>query len=389
MILRIYQRSVQERLRAYPAVVVVGPRQCGKTTLARMLPEVDYFDLENEADRLRLDVTWPQLASGRRCVVLDEVQGMPELFPRLRSAIDSDRKRCGRFLLLGSVAPSLMRQVSESLAGRLAICEMTPFLACELPESEWDDLWRLGGYPDGGILAPRAYPSWQADYLTLLSQRDFPVWGFPAIPPVTARFFRMLAAVNGQPWNASQMGQSMGLSYHTVNSYLDFLEQAFLVRRLQPWFANIGKRLVKSPRVYWRDSGLLHSLLGLAGKAQLLDQPWVGASWEGWVIEQIVAGFGAAHVPVAPFWFRTSDQKEADLMLEFEGRRWVLEIKLTSLPKAEDLGALQNIARLTGAQRAILVSRTSQNVWSEATASVSLGYLLKKIALLGHELRSK
>lgn len=382
MLRRIYTRLVRDQLLAYPAVVVVGPRQCGKTTLARMLPGIAYFDLENEADRLRLDVTWSQLAAGRRCVVLDEVQGMPELFPRLRSAIDADRKRCGRFLLLGSVAPSMMRLVSESLAGRLAICEMTPFLACELPESNWDRLWRVGGYPDGGILAPRAYPSWQADYLTLLAQRDFPVWGFPAIPPVAARFFRMLAAVNGQPWNASQLGQSMGLSYHTVNGYLDFLERAFLIRRLQPWFANIGKRLVKSQKVYWRDSGLLHSLLGLAGKARLLDQPWVGASWEGWVIEQIVACFVASHISVAPFWFRTSDQKEADLVLEFEGRRWVLEIKLTSQPKADDLERLQDVAHLLGAQRSVLVSRTSQSVWADDTASVNLAYLLKKIATL-------
>lgn len=382
MIPRTYRKLVRERLKAYPAAVVVGPRQCGKTTLARNLPGMVYFDLESEADRLRLDVAWEQLVAGRQCVVLDEVQSMPELFPRLRTAIDADRKRHGRFLLLGSVAPSLMRHVSESLAGRLSVCEMTPLGAAEMPEKEWDRLWHFGGYPDGGVLSPSAFPVWQADYLTLLAQRDFPVWGFPALPTVTARFFKMLAAVNGQPWNASQLGQSLGLSYHTVNGYLDFLEQAFLIRRLQPLFANIGKRLVKTPRVYWRDSGLLHALLGLAQGGRLLDQPWVGASWEGWVIEQVVSAFAADGVAVTPFWFRTNDRKEADLVLEFNGQRWVFEIKLTSLPKADDMRVLQEVARLTNADRAILVSRTTDNVWGEATASVNLAYLLKKIAKL-------
>ena len=165
-----------------------------------------------------------------------------------------------------------------------------------------------------------------------------------------------------------------------MNGYLDFLEQAFLIRRLQPWFANIGKRLVKSPRVYWRDSGLLHALLGLARGGRLLDQPWVGASWEGWVIEQVVSAFAADGIPVKPFWFRTNDRKEADLVLEFNGQRWVVEIKLTSLPKADDMRALQEVARLTDADRSILVSRTTDNVWGEATASVNLAYLLKKIA---------
>jgi len=382
MFSRVYREFVQHRLKVYPAVVVVGPRQCGKTTLAQSLPKTSYFDLEKEADRLRLDVSWPQLSAGHTCLVLDEAQNMPDLFPRLRVAIDADRKRTGRFLLLGSVAPSLMKQVAESLAGRLSVCEMTPLLATELPQKEWNRLWRYGGYPDGGILSPAAFPTWQTDYLSLLAQRDFPDWGFPARPALTLRFFKMLAAVHGQPWNASQLAQSLGLSYHTVNGYLDFLEQTFLIRRLLPWSTNIGKRLVKSPRIYWRDSGVLHALLGMSQGGELLDQPWVGASWEGWIIEQIVSAFAVQNIPVSPFWFRTNDQKEADLVLEFNGRRWVLEIKLTTLPKQDDLKKAQEVARLVKAEKAILVSRTSEMSWGDASGSVNLDGLLQKMRAL-------
>lgn len=305
---------------------------------------------------------------------------MPDIFPRLRAAIDADRKRNGRFLLLGSVAPALMRQVGESLAGRMAVCEMTPFLAAELPQREWLRLWRTGGYPDGGILNADLFPSWAHDYLTILAQRDLPVWGLPALPTVTQRLFRMLAALHGQAWNASQLGQSLGLSYHTVNSYLGFLEQAFLLRRIPPWFANIGKRLVRSPRVYWRDSGLLHALLGVTRDTDLLAQPWVGASWEGWVIEQILSAFQAGGVPVAPFWFRTQDGRECDLVLEFEGRRWAIEIKLTALPKPDDLHAVQAAAALMRADRAILISQARETVWENGVASVNLACLLQRIA---------
>jgi predicted AAA+ superfamily ATPase len=166
-------------------------------------------DLEKEADRLRLDVEWESIVAGRGLAIFDEAQEMPALFPRLRAAIDEDRKRHGRFLLLGSVSPFLMRQVAESLAGRLALCELTPLLAGELPEKRWDDLWRFGGYPDGGVLDATHFPDWQRFYLDLLAQRDLPHWGLSARATVTQRLFRMLAAVHGQAWNASQIGKSL------------------------------------------------------------------------------------------------------------------------------------------------------------------------------------
>jgi predicted AAA+ superfamily ATPase len=379
MIARINSSRISEKLKRSPAVVLVGPRQCGKTTLAKTLPDIVYFDLERDSDRVRLDLEWPALVSDKKCIVLDEVQTMPELFPRLRSEIDGKRKENGRFLLLGSVAPSLMKQVAESLAGRLSLCEMTPFVATELPEAQWDRLWCYGGYPDGGVLDAKQFPTWQSDYLTLLVQRDFPVWGLPALPPVTMRLLKMLAAVQGQQWNASQIAKGMGLSYHTVNSYVEFLEQAFLIRRIPAWSGNILKRIVKSPRLYWRDSGLCHALLGLRARNALLEQPWVGSSWEGWVIEQILVAFQLAGIAVTPYWFRTQEQLEADLILEFGDERWVIEIKLTTLPKTDDFKGLKKVAELISATRAILVSRTREVVWGRKESSVHLHELLARI----------
>ncbi|MBM4049053.1 MAG: ATPase, partial [Planctomycetes bacterium] len=176
MITRLLTAQIQERLARYPAVALLGPRQVGKTTLAKSLGG-QYFDLENTQDRLRMDAAWPDLIGGAQLLVLDEAQTMPEVFPRLRSAIDADRKRYGRFLLLGSVSPALMTQVGESLAGRLALCELTTLLAQETPTAQWDDLWRMGGYPDGGIQDARQFPDWQTYYLDLMSQRDLPTWG--------------------------------------------------------------------------------------------------------------------------------------------------------------------------------------------------------------------
>lgn len=383
MILRQNSARVSLKLKRSPAVVLVGPRQCGKTTLARSLPGIAYFDLERDSDRLRLDVEWATLVAAGQCVVLDEVQTMPELFPRLRSEIDEKRKSNGRFLLLGSVAPSLMKHVAESLAGRMAILEMTPLVASELPEEQWGSLWCYGGYPDGGILDGGQFPEWQHDYLTLLAQRDFPVWGLPALPPVTLRLLKMLAAVQGQPWNASQIAQGLGLTYHTVNSYVEFLEQAFLIRRIPAWSGNVLKRIVKSPRLYWRDSGLCHALLGLRSQDSILDQPWVGCSWEGWVVEQVLNAFQLAGIAVSPHWFRTQDQLEADLILEFGAERWVIEIKLTSVPKSEDMNALRKVSDLVAATRSVLVSRTRDIVWGEKECSVNLSALLMRIKGLG------
>lgn len=371
--------ETRSRLAAFPAVALVGPRQCGKTTLAKAL-RGQYFDIEQPQDRLRLDVEWDALTSGKELLILDEAHTWPELFPRLRGAIDQQRKRRGRFLLLGSIAPSLMEQVSESLAGRLSIVELTPLLWGELTnQKQRDRLWLCGGFPDGGVLAPKSFPRWQHDYLRLLTQRDLPAWGLPAKPQVTQRLTAMLAALHGQTWNGSDVGRSMGLSYHTVNDYLDYLVGAFLIRRLQPYSANIGKRLVKSPKIYWRDSGLLHAQLGVANRTELLRHPRVGASWEGFVMEQILGALSSRGVEANPYFFRTSDRHELDLLLEVGAQLWAFEVKLTSSPSPADVRRLEKTAAMVDANRAILVSNVKQPSAGKQVISCNLPDLLAEI----------
>ncbi len=379
---RAIGQRLQQDLQRYPAVALVGPRQCGKTTLAQSLGG-HYFDLEDEADVLKLDLSWDRLIEGKDLVVLDEAQSHPTVFKRMRSAIDR-RRKAGRFLVLGSVSPALMREVSESLAGRLGLVELTPFFLDEVGAESLDALWLHGGFPDGGILGTDAMPGWQRNYLALLAQRDLPVWGLPSKPQMTERLFKMLTVTHGMPWNASAIGQSLGLNYQTVNGYMDYLEGAFLLRRLQPFHANIRKRLVKSPKVYWRDSGLLHALSGVSTMEALLSQPWVGASWEGFVIEQARSRLNASGTDCELYHVRTSDQHEIDLLLDFGTERWACEIKLTTDPKADDLARLNKMADLIGAKKRILISRTLTLMESEASASLNLpGFLAKLAALHG------
>ena len=369
-----------QRLQDSPSVALVGPRQCGKTTLARSLGG-RYYDLEQEPDRLRLDLEWDAACAGRDLVVLDEAQTMPDIFPRLRGAIDAARRRNGRFLLLGSISPALMRHVSESLAGRLALVELTPLALSELEaEVRRERRWLCGGYPDGGLLNGRRFPTWQLDYLALLGQRDLPNWGLSAPPRTTDRLLRMLAAVNAQQWNPTQIGKSLAVSYHTVNHYVDYLEGAFLVRRLDPFHANIRKRLVKRPKLYWRDSGLLHALLGVGDRKALLQQPWVGASWEGFVIDQALTALQHADRSCQAWHFRTSDRREIDLLLEVDGQLWALEIKLTARARREDMAKLNANADLVGADRRFLVCLRCERIETERQVACDVAGLVEIIA---------
>lgn len=378
MISRLLQAELRHRLAAYPAVAILGPRQCGKTTLAQSLGGV-YYDLEQEPERLRLDLEWAERLAGTERLILDEAQAWPEIFARLRGAIDRDRKRSDRFLLLGSVAPSLVAHASESLAGRISQLELTPFLWSELATERRKRLWLCGGYPDGGVLHEASFPRWQVDYLALLAQRDLPAWGLPAKPQVTDRLLRLLAAVHAQVWNASRLGQSLGISYHTVNGYLDYLTGAFLIRRLQPFHANIRKRLVRSPKIYWRDSGLLHALLNVSDDRSLLVQPWVGASWEGFVIEQALGELAAQGRRFEPYFFRTSDGHEIDLVLDMGTERWAIEVKLTASPAPADMARLDATASMIKANRQFLVSQTPRSSGDAERASCNLVGLIERL----------
>jgi predicted AAA+ superfamily ATPase len=378
MLPRIYTRQVREKLGKFPAVALLGPRQCGKTTLAKKFRGV-YFDMETAGDAARLDAQWDALAAGRRLVVIDEAQTAPEVFARLRGTIDADRKRNGRFLLLGSVSPRLMEDVSQSLAGRLGLVRMTPLILPELRVAQMDDLWLRGGYPDGGILDERLFPEWQKDYLDLIVTRDLPTWGLPSKPQQTMRLAAMLAALHGQLLNASQIGASLGADHKTVIRHCDYLEDAFLIRRLAPFFVKVKKRLVKTSRVYWRDSGLLHALMNVNDLGQLYRQPWLGHSWEGFVLEQTLASLAAAGKHAQPFHLRTSDGYELDLVLDWGKERWAVEIKLTSNPSPEMIARLQATADLVGASRRILVCRIARKIENERLLVTHLPGWLKTV----------
>ena len=366
MIPRKITKILRDRLAAYPAVALVGPRQCGKTTIARSLQGL-YYDIEQQSDQLRVDIEWPDLIGSRELVIFDEAQAWPNLFARLRGAIDVDRRRNGRFLLLGSVSPALMTRVSESLAGRISIVELTPMTASELETPcQRSRHWLCGGYADGGVLSGKGFPRWQRDYLDLLVQRDLPTWGLPARHQTTSRLLRMIAATHGQEWNASRIGRSMALSYHTVNKYLDYLDGAFLVRRLPPYHANIRKRLVKRTKVYVRDTGLLHALLNVTDDDALFNHPAVGASWEGYVVEQVLAALQHADRLSDAYFLRTRDQREIDLVIQLGSELWAVDTKLTTQPTRSDVGRLGENADLIGATKRFLVCRSACSIKSES-----------------------
>lgn len=342
MIPRLLASTLKAHLESFPAVALLGPRQSGKTTLARTLADARgggavYLDLEDPADRARLDDPVAYMSRhGDKLIVLDEIHRAPEIFQVLRGQIDA-RRRAGRasghFLILGSAAPDLLRQSSESLAGRIAYLELTPLLPQELPGTGvgLDVLWSRGGFPSS-LLASDDETSfaWRRAFIRSYLERDLAQFGYRVPSSTMERFWTMLAHTQGGLFNARRLGNSIDVNNQSAARYLEALADLLLVRRLSPWFVNHGKRLVKAPKIYVRDTGLLHALLGLRDLEAVLGHPVAGASWEGLVIETLLA---AAADKAQGFFYRTHAGAEIDLVLEFSTtRRWAIEIKKSSAP---------------------------------------------------------
>lgn len=324
--------AIQRALKRAPVVVLVGPRQCGKTTLARVLLDPqspNYFDLEDPISLALLDEPMTALSALRGLVVIDEVQRRPDLFPILRVLADRPENET-RFLVLGSASGELLRQSSESLAGRMERIEIGGFSVAELPVDAANLLWERGGFPRSFLAASGENSlAWRANFVQSLLERDFPQWGVRVPAIALRRFWTMLAHYHGQIWSAADPARALGVSENTVRRHLDLLTDAFMVRQLQPWHANLGKRQVKSPKVYLRDSGLLHQLLGISNQRSLQSHPKLGASWEGFVIEQAIAS--QTHDD-AWFW-ATQQGAEIDLVLRRGETLYGLECKRVDAPK--------------------------------------------------------
>ncbi|GAB2782584.1 ATP-binding protein [Rhabdobacter roseus] len=337
MIDRATTNRILEDLQFFPIVGIIGPRQVGKTTLAKQLQsligkETLYLDLELPSDFRRLSDAEAYLKFHQnKCIIIDEVQRMPQLFALLRALVDMDRQPA-RFILLGSASPEIIRNSSESLAGRISYLELMPFSRTEiLGLISWQDHWLKGGFPQA-LMAPKQSQTqrWLSAFVDTYLQRDLRELGYQVSPQIFRHLLTMLSVVSGNVLNSSDLARSLGVTQPTVNRYLDLLEGSFVVTRLQPYFANVSKRLVKSPKLYVRDSGVLHSLAAINSYDQLLGHPSSGASWEGYVIEQIKR---VTHKEWEYYYYRTHKGAEADLVLiSPEGKKVCIEIKLSTSP---------------------------------------------------------
>jgi predicted AAA+ superfamily ATPase len=363
MFARAAALRLHEIARRFPAVVILGARQVGKTTLARTaFPDLPYVDCQDPgtAAALREDTRFVLERRERGGLIVDEAQAVEGVFAALRGLIDANRRRAGRFIVLGSAQPALVRGAAESLAGRASVMELAPLAAAEAatgdaPE-DWRTIWLKGGFPD----ALRGdFREWWEAYLRLFLERDLPQYGVSADPVLARRLLTMLAHQQGGLLNASQLGGSLGVSYHTVQRYLTVFEQTFLVRPLRPYFRNVGKRLVKAPKVYLRDTGLLHHLLDISTHEQLDSHPVRGASWETFVIEDVLRREDLGHPGSAAFFWRTAAGAEVDLVIERRGRRIALEVKTTGVDRPRVVRSLEDALADLAAERGWIVDQAA------------------------------
>jgi len=332
-----FHRHLEDSIRKYqqifPIIAILGPRQCGKSTLIKQLfsPEKNsiYLDLQNLEDLNKLND--PRLffnSNAQKIICLDEIQLIPELFSVLRSVVDENRQN-GRFILLGSASRELVQQSSESLAGRIGYLSLTPFQINELPTIDQKTSWNRGGFPDSVLAENDEFSAiWRENFIKTYVERDLPQLGFQ-IPALQLRRFLIMCAHNqGQILNLSKLGSSMNLTHPTIRKYIDIFEQTFIVRSLPPLGINVKKRLVKSPKIYVRDSGLLHQLLGIKNMDALFSHPVFGSSWEGFVIEQILSA-----IDVPAYFYRTATGDEMDLVLDIHGKIIAIECKASVAPQ--------------------------------------------------------
>ena len=325
-----YINRVQNGLRRSPVVALIGPRQCGKTTLARQVLAENsplYFDLEDPVVAAAFENPMSSLAPLRGVVVIDEAQRCPQIFPVLRVLVDR-KENPARFLILGSASPELSRQASESLAGRVEIIEMGGFHLGEIAKEESHALWLRGGFPRSFLAGSEENSiEWRKQFVRTFLERDLAQLGFRMSPQVMGRFWTMISHYHGQIWNSSEIAASMGISHQSAKNYLDALEQTFMLRRVLPWFVNVGKRLVKSPKIFFRDSGIFHTLQGIESEQALISHPKLVASWEGFALEQIISSLQGEEV----YFYAIHGGSDLDLYLP--KHHLGFEIKRTDAPR--------------------------------------------------------
>jgi predicted AAA+ superfamily ATPase len=327
--------TLKERLKENPVVALLGPRQCGKTTLANQFSRkrsssgIHVFDLEDPRDLARLDNPMMALEPLKGIVIIDEIQRRPELFPALRVLADQNQKR--RFLILGSASRDLISQSSETLAGRISFIELGGFALHDIKKRDYRKLWLRGSFPRSFLARNEDISArWREDFIRTFLERDIPNLGVRIPPPMLRRFWTMLSHYHGQVFNASELGRSLTTADTTVKRYLDILSGTFLVRQIQPWFYNTKKRLIKRPKIYFRDSGLLHSLMSITSEDELFHHPRLGASWEGFALEQAIIRLNLREEEA--FFWGTHTGAELDLVFQQKGRLWGVEFKYNEAP---------------------------------------------------------